>query len=73
MVQKLIADFKKSKYRPLVLSFLTSVIFVLLVCLFVLIIGSVIAVLMPILGPGWTVFLLSFCFLWFFVHKVLDK
>jgi hypothetical protein len=72
MISKLTQGYRGSKYSPLVVSFITTVAFLVIVSGIVLILSVIVAVLVPFMGGGLTVALIGFLFLWFLIHNVLQ-
>jgi len=72
MISKLTQGYRGSKYSSLVVSFITTVAFLIIVSGIVLILSCIVAVLLPFMGGGLTVALIGFLFLWFLIHNVLQ-
>jgi hypothetical protein len=72
MISKLTQGYRGSKYSPLVVSFITTVAFLIIVSGIVLILSCIVAVLIPFMGGGLTVAFIGFLFLWFLIHNVLQ-
>lgn len=72
MVEKIISDFKKSKYRNVIISLLVTLAFVAVIAIGVLIFSTIISLLLPYLGAPGTLVLLVFLFLWILVYKILE-
>lgn len=73
MIVKLISDFKRSRYRSFVISFLVTVAFIVMVGIVVLIISTIVTLLLPFIGETGTVLLVGFLFLWLFVYNLIEK